>query len=393
MKNFFYTILVIAITLVAAEFVLRFVIDLPDPYANLRRKAYSTGSVIRLQNTRNTDLLFVFNPNELFPKTERNKVKVHINNFGFRHKDDNNTLKAKEVYDIFAIGGSTTQCYDFEYTKTWCQILEQDLERELSKPVNVYNGGTAGAVMFDHIALLQNRVIHLDPDMVILFAGVNDLNLLLGDDNLYRFDDIYETNFNISWYRLGLARLTLYKLFLNAKQKMVADEDHPLKRRADEHDLDIPVGTPIQFSDHVNPPKETKALPLGKNPEINFAYYQHMMKSFIGTCKANDIPLVVMTQPTTWLSEDQRLQDYHWMNKNKENRFAKDFMQASMDKMNSDVEAICHANEVAVLSLDKNIENTGDYFYDDCHFTPKGSKHVGKVVSKFLLSNNLIQID
>ncbi len=381
----------ILVTLIGAELVLRLFIKLPDPYQHLRSQKYSTGSVIRLQNTRNTDLAFVFNPNELFPKDEKNIINIHINNQGFRHHEDVDT--SRNEFSIFAIGGSTTQGYDYAYEKTWCQVLEKDLEASLKSPINVYNGGTAGAAMFDHIALLQNRTIHLQPDMVILFAGVNDLNLLLGDDNIYRFDDVFETQESISWYKLGLARFTLYKLFLNAKRRVHANEDSPLFRKADENDTTIPEGTPVQFADHKAPPIETEALPLGKNPVLDYDYYSRMVRSFIATCKVNNIPVVVMTQPTTWKSSDERLQKYHWMHKNRENKFSKEFMQNSMDLMNNNVQQICENQKVPLLRIEKLIPNNGEYFYDDCHFTPKGSVFVGNTLAEFIKENNLIKID
>ncbi|KPM46877.1 SGNH/GDSL hydrolase family protein [Jiulongibacter sediminis] len=391
MKNIFYTLLMIVFTLLGAELVLRLFIDLPDPYQHLRVKSYTTGEVIRLQNTRNTDIAFVFNPNELFPEDEKNIVNIHINNQGFRHQDDVDT--SRNEISIFAIGGSTTQGYDYAYEKTWCQVLEKNLEEKTGRAINVYNGGTAGAAMFDHIALLQNRVIHLKPDMVILFAGVNDLNLLVGDDNIFRFDDVYEEVEAVSWYKLGLARFTLYKLFLNAKRKLKSDEEHPLKRDSDEEDTGIAPGTPVQFADHLAAPLATQKLPMAEGPEINFAYYQKMVKSFIATCQINDIPVVVMTQPTTWKSEDQTLQKYHWMNKNKESRFPKDFMQNSMDKMNADVHQIALEENVPCFRLENAIPNTGEYFYDDCHFTPKGSVFVGEALTRFFIDNNLINLN
>lgn len=391
MKYFLYTVFVLFITLLGAELVLRLFLDIPDPYADLRTKTYSTGSVIRLQNTPNTDVTFVFHPNELFPKDERHIVNVHINNFGFRHHDDIDT--SRNEYSIFAIGGSTTQGYDYAYKNTWCQVLEGHLENHFQKPINVYNGGTAGAAMFDHLALLTNRTIHLKPDMVVLFAGVNDLNLLLGDDNKYRFNNIYERVEHVSWYKLGVARFTLFRLAYNVSQKLRADESAPLHTRAGKDEVEIPVGTPIEFADHVKPAIEALELPLVENPELDFAYYRHMLKAFIGICEANNIPLLLMTQPTTWESEDEVLQKYHWMNKNKENRFDKGFMQQSMDAMNKDMLAIAEHMSVPCFELDKEIPLNGEYFYDDCHFTPKGSVKVGNLLSDYILKNNLISLD
>ncbi|MGR3812259.1 GDSL-type esterase/lipase family protein [Jiulongibacter sp. NS-SX5] len=392
MKNVFYTILVTLITLFFAELVLRMVVKLPDPYQHLRVKSHSTGEVIRLQNTRNTDVRFVFNPNTLWPKEEKNIVDIHINNFGFRHLEDVDT--SRNEFSIFAIGGSTTQGYDYAYEKSWCQVLEKDLEEHFDQPVNVYNGGTAGAAMFDHIALLQNRVMHLKPDMVILFAGVNDVNVLVGDDNIYRFDDIYESVEAVSWYQLGLARLTLYKMYLNAKQNFGKRPQKEHKIEPEEDEIEISPNVPVQFADHLASPAATQELPMAKvMPDVNTPYYAKMVRSFIATCQVNNIPVMVMTQPTTWLTEDEELQKYHWMNKNKEFRFEKTFMQETMDIMNDDVLEISKELNVPCFDLDQVIPKNGEYFYDDCHFTPKGSVMVGNTLSTFIKDNNLIHIN
>ncbi len=390
MKSLFYTLIVIIITLIGAELILRVFLDLPDPYQSLRTRTYSTGSVIRLQNTPNSDVTFVFHPNELYPRDEKNIINIHINNFGFRHHENIDTTRNE--FSIFAIGGSTTQGYDYPYDKTWCQILEKGLESHFKKPIRVYNGGTAGAAMFDHLALLQNRVIHLKPDMVILFAGVNDLNVLVGDNNRYRFENIYETVEYVSWYKLVLGKFTLYKLFHNASRKLRADEGSPLKTTSGDDDPGVPEGTPVQFADHVLPAQEAQKLPMGENPNLDFNYYRNMVISFIGTCMANNIPVMVMTQPTTWNTADTTLQKYHWMNKNKSRRFDKKFMQASMDRMNEDMASAAGERKIPCFRLEEFIPNNGQYFYDDCHFTPKGSVLAGELLKDYIVKNNLIPL-
>ena len=384
MKQMIYTGILIIITLGLVEIILPVIIDLPNPYANLEIKSYSTGEVIRLQNPRNSDITFLFRPNELFPEGESLVNNIHINNFGFRHSDDIDSLKNE--LRILAIGGSTTQGYDYRYDKTWCQVLEKKLESQMKLPVNVYNGGTAGASMFDHIALLQNRAIHLKPDMVILFAGVNDLNLLLGDNNKYRFNDIYERSESVTWYKLLLGKSSIYKLLKNAMINL--KKPKPNSNIKERKHRPLPEGVPVQFADHIIPPLETQLLPLAANPIIDYDYYKRMVSSFIGTCKANGIPLMVITQPTTWLSEDQILQKYHWMFKNKQNKFNKDFMQEAMDNMNEDVAKICLSNNVPVFRAESNLPINGEYFYDDCHFTPKGSVLLGNILGDFLLKND-----
>ncbi|WP_341226818.1 SGNH/GDSL hydrolase family protein [uncultured Arcticibacterium sp.] len=389
MKRVFYSLIIFIFTLLIAEVILLFFVKLPDPYDHLRVKSYSTGEVVRLQNSRNSDFAFLFRPNELFPMDSSVVTDIHINNFGFRHNDDVDTTR--DEFSIYAIGGSTTQGYDYPYNQSWCQVVEQKLEKVTSKPINVYNGGTAGAAMFDHIALLQNRVIHLKPNMVILFSGVNDLNVLLGDNNLHRFDDIHESSELVNWPKLLLGKSAIFRLAHNARNKINMKVSAPANLEERKH-RPIPDSVDIQFSDHLLPPLLTNELPLGTKDHVDFDYYKKMVTSFVGICKANEIPIIVMTQPTTWTSKDTTLQKYHWMNKNKEHKFSKEFMQGAMDRMNSDVVEIASKQEIPIITLDKEIPNNGEYFYDDCHFTPKGSVFVGETVARYISENNLIPI-
>lgn len=247
--------------------------------------------------------------------------------------------------------------------------------------------------MIDHIALLQNRVIHLKPDYVTLFVGVNDLNLLLGDDNPYRFQDIFEQSEGVSWYKLALGKLTLYKLGLNVVKKIKNPSSSSNEKKENPRDAinpTIPDGAKVLFTSHITQVTEAKVLPMADFPGVDYAYYKAMVSSFIGTCQANNIPVLVITQPTTWDSKDEGLAQSHWMNKNRENRFPKENMQAAMDSMNTIVHQLCKKLEVPVLKPETFMPKTTEYFYDDCHFTPKGAQMLGDSLSMFIERTNFI---
>lgn len=392
MKNFFYSLIVVFVTLLIAELVLRAFVDLPDPYAHLRVKSKSSGEIIRLQNPRNDDFYFIFEPTELYPTDAPNIIPISINNYGFRHEDD--IEESKKEVRIFALGGSTTQNYDYQYEETWTQVLEKKLESDTNIDFDVYNGGTAGSALIDHIALLQNRVIHLKPDYIILFVGINDLNLLLGDDNPYRFQDIFEQSEGVSWYKLALGKFTLYKLGLNVITKLNNPSTANAEKKENPRDAinpKIPEGAKVLFTSHITQVNEAKALPMADFPGVDYAYYKGMVASFIGSCQANGIPVLVITQPTTWDTQDEGLAKSHWMNKNRENRFPKEDMQAAMDSMNTIVHELCKELNVPNLKPESFMQKTTEYFYDDCHFTPKGSKMLGDSLTQFIKRTNFIK--
>lgn len=383
MKNLLFSLLIFLFCLILAEVVLRFFVEIEDPYAHLRFKTTTSGDVIRIQNDRNKELFFVFDPTDIYPKDEPTVIPIHLNNYGFRHEED--ILEPKDEIRIFAIGGSTTQNFDYVYEKTWTQVLEKNLEKELQKKVRVYNGGTAGAATVDHIALLQNRVLHLKPDAVILFSGINDLNMLLGDDNLFRFRDVIENSEPISWYKLGLARLTIYRLWLRTKASLESNfsKNQPVETERPINPV-IPKGSTTWFMSHKALVEETRNMPSGDVNAVSTEYYTTMVRSFIGASKANKIPVVFITQPVTWGTTDEELAAKQWMNKAKGEKLDKTILSQYMQSMNKNAASAAEELDALVFRAEDILPKTKEFFFDDCHFTPDGSVAFGNSLFTFL---------
>lgn len=101
-------------------------------------------------------------------------IETKTNSYGFR-SEELAVPKPKDTFRIFLLGGSTVQGI---YNKDW--TIEQWLQPMLAnvwpgKKVEVVNAGVGGYYSQNEIALLQTKIIDLQPDMVVIYDGYNDM--------------------------------------------------------------------------------------------------------------------------------------------------------------------------------------------------------------------------
>ena len=106
-----------------------------------------------------------------FPFSIKN-VDYRTNSLGFRHGEIV-VPKPRGTFRIFILGGSTVQGI-FNEQWTVSHYLEEEL-RKTNPEVEVINAGVVGYMSQNEIALLLTRIIDLEPDLVVVFDGRNDL--------------------------------------------------------------------------------------------------------------------------------------------------------------------------------------------------------------------------
>jgi len=93
-----------------------------------------------------------------------------INRYGLRGRLPE-LPKPPGVRRIVCLGGSTTFGWTVSDEEGW----PSQVERLLSEPVDVVNAGRPGATTFRNFAYLRDRLLQLQPDVVILYEGYNDM--------------------------------------------------------------------------------------------------------------------------------------------------------------------------------------------------------------------------
>jgi lysophospholipase L1-like esterase len=124
------------------------------------------------------------------PTPNYRKGLTFHNSLGYRNNEFP-LEKPNEVYRIVALGGSST--YDVrieDNAKTFAAQLETLLKDEYGyQNVEVINAGVPGYNSWEILGNLEFRVLDLDPDLVIIYEGTNDVHARLVDPDAYRGDN------------------------------------------------------------------------------------------------------------------------------------------------------------------------------------------------------------
>ena len=79
---------------------------------------------------------------------------------------------------LLTVGGSTTNCFYLDDSRTWPHLLQEEL-REARGRVWVGNGGLEGHSTRGHMLFMREVVPAIRPDLVIILCGTNDLGISL----------------------------------------------------------------------------------------------------------------------------------------------------------------------------------------------------------------------
>jgi len=99
-----------------------------------------------------------------------------VNQYGFR--GDNFPIeKPENTYRIFALGGSSTFGSGKLDNQTWPYHLQEKVNNEsFAFKVEIINAGVGGAESLSETKLIKSKILNFQPDMVLVYDGVNDSN-------------------------------------------------------------------------------------------------------------------------------------------------------------------------------------------------------------------------
>lgn len=325
------------------------VIPVEDPHEIL--KLSNVHKYIPSQFTPNTE--YQFTSNEGLPGID-SMMTFSTNNYGFRGQDIISP-KGKDKYRIFLVGGSTTECLFIDDRKSNDAVLEHlltDLNAE------VFNAGKSGDITVDHIVMLTNRIVHLEPDLIVVFAGINDLIRKNYDytHQLIIHDHKDPTFSTIHYLKLILSNSQIYRRMYNVFKSYSIES----------------ISFQSNYKERV---KWFNRLPLSKEqPASNLAAFEINMKTILGICLANNIKLILVTQATTWDSKLDSFNGLIWMSFIGGDRLPEHVLKAEMEKYNDVLRKIAEESNVLLYDLSNEIEPSREFFYDDCHFNNNGVK-------------------
>ena len=308
-------------------------------------------------------------------------VHFKTDEFGFREEEPLSVHKAPGEKRIFAVGGSTTECLYLDSDDTWTALLEQGLRR-VSATVRVVNSGRSGATTRDHIALLAQRIVPLQPDIVLFLVGINDLGLLTrGGYDITRTDDASRIEYHVPGLfesaKLALAdRSHVFRLLVNSWRALQSSDAR---------------GNPVQDSNGLwverARRKRQEAAPLDLQVSaLDTTEFEQNLRTLVGTCRAHGALPVFLTQPVLWGADDPQAEQRMWVTIDGR-RVDHRVMHEAMEKFNQVTRRVAAEFDVTLVDLARALPKTTEIFYDDDHFTVRGAQDVEGLVEAQMLAD------
>lgn len=282
---------------------------------------------------------------------------------------------------MFAVGGSTTECYYLDDDAAWPERLQAGLAGAASSAVDVVNCGHSRDTTREHLALVGQRLPAFSPDVVLMLVGINDLVL----QHQRGYSPLRDGA--RSWVNDEASRGWLHKLkcTLSAASHLVRgavwSKRMLLSRDGRGNPIMDEYGRWIASvrRERAALPVEVMGPALGPKPE-----YAATLRGLVALCRAMSASPVLITQPMMWGAPAGESERLLWVTVGGR-RYPHEQLWRLMEHYNDVVRAVAAETGATLVDLARLLPKDPDYFYDDDHFTIAGARAVADIVRDALL--------
>ncbi len=305
-----------------------------------------------------------FVPRKSWQTPQGRKLVAHHNSLGFRGAET--TWKKPEGrFRIVCLGGSSTYGYTTTNDEaTYPVRLEQNLRK--GRPdldLEVINCGAPGFTSFESMSLLASRAIALEPDVVIVYHGLND-----AQGSLYRSKakpeapvQVDNTHYRNNW--VVSSPSALERGLTRSRAYMV------LRRYFTDYALRQKQLNAALVVDHDPSNKKMFANP---NPSaVGFANFERNLRSIVGIAEAHGARVVLATQGTDYVDFTKKNRDPGGAQKLACQRNGETVRRVARSLPSVHLADI--APRLEALADKRKAEDKDDVFTDTVHFTNHGA--------------------
>lgn len=320
-------------------------------------------------------------------------ARLTINSLGMR----GDPLEDGRSYHLLAVGGSTTICIYLDDAKAWPYLLQERLNLALGpRTAWVGNVGRPGHTTAQH-ALQVEKLLHQHPeiDALLLLIGINDLLIpiawtldpqppVFGNDPRAKWRNAFAMfpgwDADSPWYSrnaLGrLWRLQAWRPVRSITNLPVLDEKGEFFRILRDHRKQASVLRQIL-------------------PDLSLALsaFVRNANEIVDVAEAAAVRVIFLTQPTLWKAEmSQAESDLLWAGGPSFDRLRRGAEYYSVEALASGMAAfddalrrVCRERGVECLDAANELPKSTTVFYDDAHFTDRGSAMLAELLADYLL--------
>lgn len=304
-----------------------------------------------------------------YPTPGYKKGRLSHNSIGYRGGEFP-VRKPDGTFRIAVLGGSTayTTCVkDNELTFT--SQLEKILKDKYGyEEVEVINAASDGYTSWESLVNLEFRVLDLEPDLVIVYHGTNDVHARLVLPLYYSGDNYgmrrqWEGPPVFFWEHSAFLRIVTRKIGYIFKSPN-------LTRQVS---LESFICSPAAKYMYKKGPEAELIEVLKKNPPV---YFRRNLRNMIAVAKANGVPIMLST----------------WAYTPKHGDYASTAHYEKGFKENNDVvKEVAGASGVPVFDFAGVMPEGKEYWFDGRHVNEKGALKKAGLFAEFIHSNGLIK--
>ncbi|HET7233559.1 MAG TPA: SGNH/GDSL hydrolase family protein [Longimicrobium sp.] len=357
------------LSLALAEAALRVAHPLPDPYARYKTEPLAYPNTPYVPSAWAPGERIAMRAEPGLPGVDTTRRWFTTNALGFRGGPLAIPKPAGEVR-VFMVGGSTTECFFLDDREAVSARLQAYLRQALpGANVRVYAAAHSGDRSWDHVAMVSQRIAHLQPDVIVVFAGINDVNAgITGRDYLMR--DVGKP-----LQRGTLAKMVVSELQV-ARLVHLALAPRPARARV----ITSEVGKAAE---------RVRSLPVTPFPHRpDPAPYAANLATLAGIARAHGARMVMMTQATTWMGPDPRARRWFWLGGTRAHH-PEAALDSAMRQYNRAMIDVGARQGVPVYDLFNQIPRTTEYFYDDVHFNVRGADTAARQLARFMVEQGV----
>jgi len=262
-------------------------------------------------------------------------------------------------------------------------VLQRNLARVATpgRTVKVYNAGKSGDRSDDHISMLVHRLVHLQPDLVIVMLGFNDLRISLAGFDFRHFDP--RPAFTTAPAPPPL-KLRDFVILSATEFQLGRRVFYAVERVRPRSMVEVQQTIALRSSDGAAARRAERAPVSTKPPRGDTAAFRHNVESLVGISHGQGVPIVLVTQGSTWGSPDTVMRRWHWMLAVGDSAYPEAGMIRGLDELNDITRSVARERAVPLYDLARLIPATSQHYYDDAHFNVAGAKLAGESLAAFI---------
>ncbi|MEO1290741.1 MAG: GDSL-type esterase/lipase family protein [Chloroflexota bacterium] len=283
------------------------------------------------------------------------------------------TPKADSTYRIMTLGGSTTYGEGLTPEESYPAQLQNSLHEDYGYThIEVVNAGVNAYSSFDSLANLTYHILDDEPDMIIVYHGVNDVRARLVAPEFYTGRNEQRGYWNPTVLRQSLSPSVVIR-FVSIQLGLI--ESPTQFETILGADGNIPrCGFFETTCTQVD--NQSASIIIEQNQPI---YFERNLVNMHAIATANDIDVIF----STW--------HYYADETELPNPMMLTHMQGAVDEQNNMIRLLGNQLDVPIINFASTTDlNSASYWQDGMHMTASGTRLQAEYYADFLIENDLL---